>query len=47
MIKAVGSRIVPGFVLYKKGFLGRRKVVATYIGFEVNLEEIKMLIGIK
>ncbi|MEK4555253.1 glutaredoxin family protein [Jeotgalicoccus sp. FSL K6-3177] len=44
MIKISGNRIVPLFAFYKKGLLGRKKLVNHFIGFENNKEEILSLI---
>lgn len=35
-----GTRIVPMFAFYKKGLLGKRKLVKHFIGFENNKNEI-------
>ncbi|WP_175987672.1 glutaredoxin family protein [Bacillus sp. Marseille-Q1617] len=45
LIDIAGSRIVPSFVFYKKGLLGKKKFVKNLIGFENNREEIEKLLG--
>ena len=35
-----GNRIVPMFAFYKKGLVGKRKLVKYFIGFENNKNEI-------
>lgn len=45
LIEIAGSRIVPSFVFYKKGLLGKKKFVKNLIGFENNREEIKELLS--
>ncbi|MGR3763158.1 glutaredoxin family protein [Rossellomorea sp. NS-SX7] len=40
-----GSRIVPSFAFYKKGLLGKKKLVKNLIGFENNREEIEQLVA--
>lgn len=42
-----GNRIVPLFAFYKKGFLGRKKLVNHFIGFDNNKEEILEILKIK
>jgi glutaredoxin len=44
VIEIAGSRIVPSFVFYKKGLLGK-KLVKNLIGFQKNREEIKELLS--
>lgn len=43
MKETFGSRIVPAFTFYKKGLLGKKKLVKRLIGFENNREEIEQL----
>lgn len=45
--KISGTRIVPMFAFYKKGLLGKRKLVKHFIGFENNKYEIIRLLNIK
>jgi glutaredoxin len=45
LIEIAGSRIVPSFVFYKKGLLGKKKLVKNLIGFEENRKEIEQLVG--
>jgi len=40
MKKITGNRIVPMFAFYKKGLLGKRKLVTHFIGYENNKKEI-------
>lgn len=40
LIQLSGTRIVPTFAFYKKGFLGSKKLVENIIGFEMNKQEI-------
>ena len=41
-----GSRIVPSFAFYKKGLLGKKKLMKDFIGFENNKSEIKKWLGL-
>ncbi|NQD68906.1 glutaredoxin family protein [Bacillus haikouensis] len=45
LIEIAGSRIVPSFVFYKRGIVGKKKFVKYLIGFENNREEIGMLLS--
>lgn len=45
--KISGTRIVPSFAFYKKGFFGKKKLLKNFIGFEINKEEIKGLLNAK
>ncbi|OAT82031.1 NrdH-redoxin [Bacillus sp. MKU004] len=47
MKETFDSRIVPAFAFYKKGLLGKKKLVKSLIGFEQNREEIEELLGMK
>lgn len=40
MNRISGNRIVPMFAFYKNGFLGKRKLIKYFIGFENNKDEI-------
>lgn len=45
MIEISGNRIVPLFAFYKKGILGKKKLVESFIGFEANKKVILKLLN--
>lgn len=45
--KISGTRIVPMFAFYKKGLLGKRKLIKHFIGFENNKAEIVRMLNKK
>ena len=47
LIQLSGTRIVPSFAFYKKGFLGSKKLVKNIIGFEMNKQEITTYVNEK
>ncbi len=44
MIDRTGVRIVPAFILKKKGFSGLFNKTQIFIGFEINQQQIEQLL---
>jgi len=45
LMKLSGTRVLPFFVFYKKGMFGRKKIYKTFLGDELNKDEIEHLLN--